>query len=118
MAFSAYHNLRVKLARPRPKKIQVFVDFDDTLIPTSVYLYRLEEKSIMRNNYDFKKCISDSVNLELFDETLYKFLIMLKELGDLKILTCSDRGWPEMVCDLLFPEIIKNNFFNSNNLCL
>ena len=92
----------------RVKKIQIFLDWDDTIIPTSAYFYKYElgEKSI-RTPEDFKKSVSKSVSLRVFDETLCKFLCILKELGDLKILTCSERGWPELTCGLLFPKSVS-----------
>jgi hypothetical protein len=92
--------LRVNVRRV--KKVQFILDYDDTIIPSSMYLYNYERERKTLN--EFKKCMSEHVNLEVFDECLHKLLSILKTIGDVKIVTLSEKGWIEMSCTVLFSK--------------
>jgi hypothetical protein len=97
----AISKLRVNINRA--KNIQIFLDWDDTLIPTSMYMFKYGSGE-RRSPKEFKEYLSEKADLDMFDKCLYRFLFTLNTLGDIKIVTSSERGWPELACGLLFPK--------------
>ena len=63
--------------------VQFIVDYDDTLIPTTLYA------NCGRN----RKILSGKIDLKEFDNCLYEFLSLLKSIGSVTIITGSENGW-------------------------
>jgi hypothetical protein len=72
---------RVNSCKRLPRNIQIFLDFDDTLFPTSFAL-----------KYGFDNL--DKNFMQIFDESLSKFLSYLLTISDhIDIITGSTKGW-------------------------
>jgi len=104
---------RLRVRQDKPKKIQILLDFDDTIFPTTSYTnskMKLEKLNTGRPSLgdcfdELKKnLLEEKVSLQDYDEKLHKFLKMLMKIGNVSIVTLSDKGWPLVSCGGLFDK--------------
>jgi hypothetical protein len=110
--FSASSNRSLRIRTPnRPKKIQIFVDYDDTIFPTTSFSFVKKRLERQRDKVSTDDCIGglkelfseEKIDITNYDEKLYKFLKMLMEIGNVFFITLSEKGWPLLSCEL-FPK--------------
>jgi hypothetical protein len=82
---------------PQPRHIQFFLDYDDTLVPSSLYM------NCKRNMEVFSR----NINLKKFDDCLYEFLRLLMANGSVTIITGSENGWAELSGAIICPKSIQ-----------
>lgn len=110
-AFFSNRRLRIKIPN-KPKKIQIYVDYDDTTFPTTSFLLAKIKLENQRKKVSTDDCLAglkvicseEKVNITDYDDKLYKFLKMLMEIGNVSFITLSEEGWPLVSCGGLFPK--------------
>eukprot|EP00444_Apocalathium_aciculiferum_P002230 CAMPEP_0183399580 /NCGR_PEP_ID=MMETSP0370-20130417/12026_1 /TAXON_ID=268820 /ORGANISM="Peridinium aciculiferum, Strain PAER-2" /LENGTH=359 /DNA_ID=CAMNT_0025580751 /DNA_START=52 /DNA_END=1131 /DNA_ORIENTATION=+ len=94
----------------KPEQVLFFLNWDDTLFPTTWFNSRLHFKSWARGASNAEEVLGaldakDREHLDGLDQAARAFLVAAASLGEVCIVTSSQHGWAERTCEAFLPRL-------------